>query len=132
MTSITALFKRTVSTFTELASSAPDVFRSTALRTAAVQVGTLPSNLYGWTFKNPNASNVYIKFWNQALIPVIGTDIPVFGPLQVPASGQVVFSGSDIIINFSTLMWIGVTTGENDSDSTPPASNIICTITYKK
>lgn len=66
---------------------------------------------------NTNASPIYIKFYNKATAPTVGTDVPVQTYL-VPANG----SGSNLSLptqglNFSLGIGFATTTGAADTDT---------------
>jgi hypothetical protein len=68
---------------------------------------------------NNGASNAYIKLYDAAN-PVVGTDIPVH-TFEVPRPGSNI-PLSDFGINFRKAIWLAITGGIADSDSTAVAA----------
>lgn len=86
--------------------------------------------VYGYFIYNNSASTRFIKFYNKATTPTVGTDTPVMTiPLPSYAAANVEFKGG---IEFDTGIGIGATTGLVDADTGAPTSNdVIVNILYK-
>lgn len=85
--------------------------------------------LYGYYISNTNSSFRYVKFYNKASAPTVGTDTPVL-VLAIPGSGaaNVSFPAG---INFTTGLAFATTTGAADSDTGAVAANeIIVNLVY--
>lgn len=103
-----------------------------ALSNAPVLIGSVGQNdLYGYNIYNPNAVDVFVKFYNKATAPVVGTDIP-FWILQVSTLGSVVLIGSDIICRFPLGMHVAAVTGYLDTDTTAPTTPLYALINYNQ
>src|SRR6185437_1283442 len=72
------------------------------LVSAATTNSTLVKNskgqVYGWSIYNKSAATVFVKLYNKATAPTIGTDTPVF-TIPVPAGSSAVLA-SDVGIVF--------------------------------
>jgi hypothetical protein len=49
-----------------------------AASTNATSVKPGPGNVYGWVFYNQAAYDVFVKFYDKASAPTVGTDTPLF------------------------------------------------------
>jgi hypothetical protein len=84
--------------------------------------------LYGWELSNVNAAFRYVKLYDKATAPTVGTDVPVL-TLGVPTGWR---SAEKLIgIPFSLGLGIGIVTGAADSDNTAVAAGeVIAHILY--
>jgi hypothetical protein len=98
------------------------IYRSISLVTSpGICIKASAGQVYGWYIAN-NASSVrYVKFYNKATAPTVGTDTPVM-TLAVPANAaaNVAYPHG---IAFATGIGIGATTGVADNDTTAPSAN---------
>jgi uncharacterized cupin superfamily protein len=99
---------------------------STLAKSSAGQV-------YGWYITNNNASERYVKLYNKASAPTIGTDTPVI-TLLIP--GNTAGAGTNVNfsagIAFATGIGYGTTTGYADNDTgAVAAGEIIVNLFYK-
>jgi len=87
---------------------------SNLIKNAAGQV-------FGWYFFNAAASTRYVKLYNKATAPTVGTDTPVL-TLPLPAGGaaNVEFTNG---IAFGTGIGIGITGALADNDTTAVTAN---------
>ncbi|WP_434857585.1 hypothetical protein [Bradyrhizobium sp. HKCCYLR20261] len=105
-----------------------------AASTNATLVKTGNTILWGGLVTNVSASVKYIKFYNKATAPVIGTDVPVL-VVAIPA-GQVV-SLLDLVgawAGFKAVLGLGygLTGGSADSDTAAVAAgDVIVSIVYQ-
>lgn len=86
--------------------------------------------IYGYHFSNSNASARFVKLYNKASAPTVGTDTPVI-TIMIPGNGAVdlAIPGG---IPFATGIGIGATTAVGDSDTGAPGANeVIGTVFYK-
>lgn len=65
---------------------------------------------------NINAATRYLKLYNKATAPTVGTDIPVI-VIPIPAGQTVKFDGGSNGIRFATGIGWALTTGAADSDT---------------
>lgn len=90
--------------------------------------------IYGWVITNTNASARFVKLYNKATAPTVGTDTPVI-TLVIPGNA----TGSGMVaaeftsgIAFGTGIGIGITTAVADADTGAVAANeVVCNILYK-
>lgn len=92
-----------------------------AATTNATSAKASAGKVYGWALYNDNASEVYLKLYNKASAPTVGTDTPVI-TFAIPAGGaaNVEFAHG---ITFSTGIAWAVTTGITDADTTAVSAN---------
>jgi hypothetical protein len=99
-----------------------------ALTNTAAAVRAFPTRLYGLHLINPNASNVYVQFFDMAVGSVtVGTTPPAFS-LLAPANGGIDTPWA-FPINFNTALTIAATTTATGSGA--PASNIVANLFTK-
>lgn len=116
-------------TQTPAASGGVSVYRNINLGTTGASIKGSTGQIYGWYFYN-NASSVrYVKLYNKATAPTVGTDTPVMTvPLPANAAANVSFPNG---IAFSSGIGIGASTGVADADVGAPAANdVIANINY--
>lgn len=84
----------------------------------------------GWYAYNANASVRYLKLYNKATSPTVGSDTPVMTiPIPAGAAANVEFGNG---INFATGIGYATTTGVADADTGAVAANeIIINLFYK-
>jgi len=102
---------------------------SAATTNATSVSATANTLLYGYYISNTNAAVRYVKFYNKASAPTVGTDTPVL-VLAIPASGaaNVSFPAG---INFTTGLAFATTTGAADSDTAAvAATEVIVNLVY--
>ena len=102
---------------------------SAATTNATSVSATANTLLYGYYISNTNAAVRYVKFYNKASAPTVGTDVPVL-VLAIPASGaaNVSFPAG---INFTTGLAFATTTGAADTDTAAVALNeVIVNLAY--
>ena len=107
----------------------PYKLNSAASTNATSVAATADTLLYGYYISNTNASVRYVKFYNKASAPTVGTDTPVL-VLAIPGSGaaNVSFPAG---VNFTTGLAFATTTGAADSDTGAVAANeIIVNLVY--
>jgi hypothetical protein len=96
---------------------------ASAASTNATSVKASAGMLYRITAANTNAAARYLKFYNKASAPTVGTDTPLF-TIYLPASGG--FSEEfDIPVSFSTGIAYAMTTGVADTDTAAVSLNDI-------
>ena len=108
------------------ATAAATVSAQAALTVANVKASA--GNVYGVSIANPNASIIYLQFYNTAGTPTLGTSVVWF--LAVPASGTLTIPpGAIPMANFATGIGIGASTTAT-STGTPGTAPAV-TVFYK-
>jgi hypothetical protein len=79
--------------------------------------------VYGWSIQNSGGSNRFVKLYNKASNPTVGTDTP-FMTLMIPTGGGNNFMG-DVGIPFSTGIAMAITANGTDADTTAVAATEI-------
>lgn len=82
-----------------------------------VKAGTI--NVYGWTFQNNTAAKKYIRVYDKATQPVVGTDVPQF-TLILQANSELNFEtaiGTPLLLGFG----YGISNAVGDTDTTVTA-----------
>jgi hypothetical protein len=106
------------------------IYRNVGLSTTGQSVKSSPGQVFGWHLANSGASGAFVKLYDMATAPQIGTSTPV-ATLYVPA-GQVVSAEHTNGIELSNGIGIGATTGVADSDASDPAANtVVVNVFYK-
>ena len=108
----------------------PYKLNSNASTNAASVSSTANTLLYGYYVSNTNSSAFrYVKFYNKASAPTVGTDVPVL-VLAIPGGGAANAS-FPAGINFTAGLAIATTTGAADSDTGAVAANeVIVNLVY--
>jgi hypothetical protein len=95
-----------------------------AATTNATVVKASAGKLGGWFLSNVNASPRYLKVYNKATSPTVGTDVPV---LTIIIPGNTAGAGANLEstngLLFSTGISFAITTGVADNDATAVAAN---------
>ena len=99
--------------------SAPFTVNSAA-STNAASIKASGANLYGMSIMNASASTKYVRFYNKASAPTVGTDVPIM-VVAVPAT-----SSKEIeyvpAMRFGTGLAVAITGGAAVTDSTAVAA----------
>lgn len=90
-----------------------------AASTNATSVKTSTGQIFGYALHNSTASAKFVKLYNKASAPTVGTDIPVL-TIIVPANGSESFSTS-LGVTFATGIAYAVTGAIGDTDTTVTA-----------
>lgn len=93
-----------------------------AATTNATSVSTTATNLYGYEIYNSNAAVRYVKFYNKATAPTVGTDTPVL-VVGVPANQRAFLVSAAALQHFALGLNFATTTGIADSDNTAVGAN---------
>lgn len=103
---------------------------SSAATTNATSVKASAGTVYNILVSNTGAAAAYVKFYNKASAPTVGTDVPVF-TLSIPASGTVCVNPHLIGIRFATGIALAITNLAADSDTTAVlAAQVKCMTSY--
>lgn len=104
-----------------------------AASTNATSVKASAGQVYGWAAYNLNAAARYLKLYNKASSPTVGTDTPV---MTILIPGNTAGAGTNIEmpngIAFGTGIAMAITTGIADADTGAVAANeIVVNLWYK-
>ena len=105
------------------------VYRNINLSTTGVTIKSSAGQIYGWFLFNRSSAVRYVKLYNKASSPIVGSDTP-FMTIPLPAGGgaNVNFTSG---ITFSKGIGVGATTGVSDGNTGAPAANeVIVNIVY--
>jgi hypothetical protein len=103
-------------------SGGPSLARvAAAASTNATSTKASAGQVYGWTLINTSAAYKFVKFYNKASAPTVGTDTPVF-TIPVPASSGVNIEYSTGIPFATGIAW-AITNLVADSDTTAVSAN---------
>ena len=109
------------------ATPTPSNVNSAATTNATVVKGSA-GTLYNIGASNTGAAAAFIKLYNKATAPTVGTDVPVL-TLVVPASGNVDFDLGPMGHRFATGIGLAITNLAADSDTTAVAANQVKVLT---
>lgn len=87
---------------------------SADVNAAVVKAG--PGMVFGYSISNTNAAARYVKFYNKATAPTVGTDVPI-RRVCIPAGQTVQFHTPVGLAGFTAGIAIGATTGALDNDT---------------
>jgi hypothetical protein len=101
-----------------------------AASTNATSVKGSAGQVFGWFIFNANASTRYVKLYNKATAPTVGTDTPtIVLPIPGGSAANVEFTNG---IAFGTGIALALTTGMADSDTgAVAASDLVVNLFYK-
>ena len=99
-------------------------FINSAATTNATSVKASAGTVYGITATNINAAIRYLKLYNKASAPTVGTDVPVLS-IPIPATGQVSINPGAMGIRFGTGIALAITAAAADTDTTAVAASEI-------
>ena len=102
-----------------------------AASTNASNIKGSAGNIYGWSIQNSTTSTRYVKLYNKASAPTVGTDTPVMTLLIPGATAGAGNNLSTTNIIFSIGIALATTVNPSDSDSTAVSLNdLIINIFY--
>lgn len=78
----------------------------------------------GWKCSNVNAATRYLKVYDKATAPTVGTDTPVL-TIGIPPAGGDCYGLLPDGIDFTNGIGLGIVTGAADNDTTAPAAGEI-------
>lgn len=99
-------------------------FVNSAATTNATSIKASAGTVWNIICSNANAAARYVKFYNLAVAPTVGTSVPAF-TIAVPATSTVTIAGGANGIRFGTGIALAITTGIADSDTAAVAANEI-------
>jgi hypothetical protein len=95
---------------------------------SVLNIKNTAGNVYGLSIQNPNASVIFLQFYNTTGTPVLGTFVIWF--IAVPASGTVTIPpGTMALANHAAGIGIGASTSATSTGTPGTAPNV--TIFYK-
>lgn len=97
------------------------LFRQFNLLNVPVQIKADAGLVFHVHCQNNNAAVRYLKLYDKATTPTVGTDVPV-KTYTLKASDQFIIDLFDGI-PFTTKIWVAGVTGFLDSDNTAPTAN---------
>lgn len=92
-----------------------------AATTNGAAVKASAGRVYGWQFSNTTAAFKFVKLYNLAVAPTVGTSVPV-QTLAIPPNSAIQYAGP-IGVFHATGIAIAVTGGAADTDATAVAVN---------
>ncbi|HEX7633120.1 MAG TPA: hypothetical protein VF401_02205 [Candidatus Saccharimonadales bacterium] len=96
----------------------PSARIKSAASTNATSLKVSTAGLYGLALSNDSSSKRYIKIYNKATAPTVGTDTPVFTFL-IPANGTISVPMTEVAVSaFASGLGYAITGGIADSDTT--------------
>ncbi|MCE3277791.1 MAG: hypothetical protein K0R13_3646, partial [Propionibacteriaceae bacterium] len=104
-----------------------------AASTNATSAKGSAGQVFGWFISNTNAAARYLKLYNKASAPTVGTDTPV---MTVLIPGNTAGAGANVEftngVTFGTGIAFAITTGVADSDTGAVAANeLVINLLYK-
>ncbi len=107
-------------------------FRTLSLMNVAQTVKAGPGRIYEVIIFNAAAATRFVKFYDKATAPTVGTDVPVY-TLEIDAKPNGQFSIiSDMGWEFVNGIYVAATNVAADNDNTAPtALDIILHVQYK-
>ena len=100
--------------------AASSSFINSAATTNATAVKATAGTLFSVAASNVGASAAYLKLYNKATAPTVGTDVPVL-VIVIPAGGTVPVPLGTFGPRFSTGIALAITGGAADADTTAVA-----------
>lgn len=98
--------------------------------TNVVAVKASAGRVYGYVISNTSAAAKFVKLYNKATAPTIGTDVPV-RTIMVPAGGIAAYHVGQGLAGFTAGIAIAATGAIGDADTTALAANdLIIQIDY--
>ena len=95
---------------------------NSAATTNATSIKNTTGTVWGIMCSNTNASARYVKFYNLAVAPTVGTSVPAI-TITVPAGGTVNIACGSNGFRFTTGIALAITAAMADSDTTAVAAN---------
>lgn len=88
---------------------------NSAATTNATSVRASAARLMMVVASNVNAAARYLKLYDKASAPVVGTDVPLL-TIPIPATGQVSVELGAMGLNFANGLALAITAGAADTD----------------
>jgi len=105
------------------------IYRNLDVGSTGANIKASAGQVYGWYYANQATSFRYLKLYNKATAPTVGTDTPVLTiPLPPLSAANVEFTNG---IAFATGIGIGATTAIADnSTANPTANDVVANVLY--
>ena len=105
-------------------------YKNLDLDQAGVSVKGSAGQVFGWYLFNASAGVRFVKFYDQAAAPTVGTDTPLF-TLGLPAGAAANVELTNGLA-FANGIGLGATTGVADADTGAPGANeLVVAVFYK-
>jgi len=101
---------------------------NSAASTNAAFIKNAAGTVYNILVSNTNAATRFVKFYNKASAPTVGTDVPII-TIAVPPNGTIHADMGTLGHRFGTGIAIAITTGSADSDTGAVAANEVKVLT---
>ena len=101
---------------------------NSAATTNATSVKGSAGTIYNVLVSNTGASTRYVKLYNKATAPTVGTDVPLI-TIAVPTNGTVQANMGDLGQRFATGIGLAITSGAADSDTGAVGANEVKVLT---
>ena len=101
---------------------------NSAASTNAAFIKNAAGTVYNILASNTNAAARYVKFYNKASAPTVGTDVPII-TITVPANGTIHADMGTLGHRFATGIAIAITGAAADSDTTAIGANEVKILT---
>lgn len=99
-----------------------------AATTNATAVKASAGQVYGWSISNAAAAARYVRLFDKATAPTVGTDVPVL-TIALAAGATTTFS-TEIGITFANGIGFCITGGNGDADTTAVTANDVTGAIY--
>jgi hypothetical protein len=97
---------------------------------AATNIKASGGRVVRWYMTNSGTAPRYVKLYDKASAPTIGTDVPS-RTIMIPANGESSYNRDREGWPFVNGIGLGVTTGVLDTDTTAPGANeVVVNIDY--
>jgi len=104
-------------------------YRNISLNAVGYSIKAAPGSLFGYYITNLSASVRFVKLYNKASAPVVGTDIPM--ATMAISAGATVNMRDAAGISFTIGIAVAATNLVADTDVTSPAANdVVANIYY--
>jgi hypothetical protein len=101
---------------------------NSAATTNATSVKTSAGNLYNMAISNTSANPRYLKLYNKASAPTVGTDVPML-TITLPANSFNPINFGVTGFRFATGIALAITGGATDADTTAVGANEVKVLT---
>ncbi len=101
---------------------------NSAATTNATSVKGSAGTIYNVLVSNTGASTRYVKLYNKAIAPTVGTDVPLI-TIAVPTNGTVQANMGVLGQRFATGIALAITSGAADSDTGAVGANEVKVLT---
>lgn len=96
-------------------------FTNSAATTNATSIKATAGTVWSVVVSNTNAAARFLKLYNKASAPTVGTDVPVL-TIPIPATSVVTVAGGSNGIRFATGIAFAITAAATDADTTAVAA----------